>query len=275
MQDPDANVNYSNVIEYSHPLSQRVKGPRNYIFRFYFRHMLFQFMVNKRKYLQFLNKKARDKSGWSSAAAVSFDGKSYLKCAHDLADTNRSLMKYLHSAGIATRTKLSGTSVAFMPKDGPSKWIKVQNPMALSHIGLITPLPPLQDIMSTDNLIVKFMRENGQSNRDHFFQGFVAEIKSLLQDLIANKLRGVQTEQDHEDQHTPDHSITVDAIAAAEFPAITNTGTTVPTKTGPASGTTTGSTTTGTNKRSNNDHGINKVSSCQAMNNLLKILGPI
>ena len=143
-QDPDANINYSNTIEYSHPLSQRVKGPRNYIFRFYSRHMLFQFMLNKKKHLQLLDKKARDKTGWTSAAAVSFDGKSFLKCAHDLADTNRSLMTYLHSAGIASRTKLSGTSVAFQPKDGPPKWIKVQNPMARSHIGLISPLPPLQ-----------------------------------------------------------------------------------------------------------------------------------
>ena len=249
-QDPDANINYSNTIEYSHPLSQRVKGPRNYIFRFYSRHMLFQFMLNKKKHLQLLDKKARDKTGWTSAAAVSFDGKSFLKCAHDLADTNRSLMTYLHSAGIASRTKLSGTSVAFQPKDGPPKWIKVQNPMARSHIGLISPLPPLQEILSTDNLIVKFMRENGQSNRNLFFQGFETEIKSLLQDLKDNKLRGAQTEQDHEDQHSPDHSVTVDAISTAEFPAIENSGAAIPAKTGSAPGTTPGSTTTGTNAAS-------------------------
>ena len=94
------------------------------------------------------------------------------------------------------------------------------------------------------------MRENGQSNRNLFFQGFETEIKSLLQDLKDNKLRGTQTEQDHEDQHSPNHSVTVDAISTAEFPAIENTGAAIPAKTGSAPGTTPGSTTTGTNAAS-------------------------
>jgi hypothetical protein len=219
-QDPAANVSYDNVIEYSHPLSQRVKGPRNYIFRFYSRHMLFQFMLHKKIHLQTIDRKARDKSGWSAAAAVAFDGKKYLKCSHDLCDVNRSVMTYLHSSGIATRTKLSGTSVAFMPKDGPMRWVKVQNSMARSHIGLITPPPPLQDIVSTDNLVLKFMKENGQTNREVYFQGVEAEIKSLLQTLKDQK--AVPAVQDHaelEDSDQHDTSVIAANDAVAESPA--------------------------------------------------------
>ena len=208
-------------------------------------------MVNKRRHIQSIDQRARDKSSWSTSAAVAFDGKKYIKCSHDLADTNRSLMTYLHSCGLASKTKLSGTSVAFMPREGPQKWVKVLNCMARTHVGLITPLPPLQDIIETDNLIVKFMRENGQSNKDLFFQGFEKEIKSLLQDLKANKLPSVQTERDNEDQPTMDHGSIAD-VDTTEYPALTDSGTAVPapskSRTGPAPGTaTTDPASTGTN----------------------------
>ena len=244
-QNPEKDIHYDNTIEYSHPLSQRVKGPRNYIFRFYSRHLLFSFMINKRRHLQSIDQRARDKTQWCSSAAVSFDGKKFIKCSHDLADTNRSLMTYLHSCGLASKTKLSGTSVAFMPADGPQKWVKVLNSMARSHIGLITPLPPLKDIIETDNLIVKFMRENGQSNKDVFFKGFESEIKSLLQDLKANKLPSIQIERDNEDQPTMD-PIGVTNADTAEFPALPDSGAAVPapskSRTAPASGTATAAT---------------------------------
>ena len=89
------------------------------------------------------------------------------------------------------------------------------------------------------------MREKGQSNKDVFFKGFESEIKSLLQDLKANKLPSIQIERDNEDQPTMD-PIGVTNADTAEFPALPDSGAAVPapskSRTAPASGTATAAT---------------------------------
>ena len=53
-------------------------GSKELYLNFYSRQNLFQFMINKKTHLHDLDKRACDKSGWSTSVAVSFDSKLYI-----------------------------------------------------------------------------------------------------------------------------------------------------------------------------------------------------
>ena len=156
------NTSFYSNIEFSHPLGPSRKGAvPPMIFRFFSRRTLFLFMLNKREHLISLEKRAADRSQWSSAAAaVKYDPKVKLRVSHDLADMNRQVMSFLHTAKLAHKCKTTSAGVSFMPLGHKGKWIKIHNPFSPTVLGMVEPLPELNSLLSAKSIVLEAFKAN-------------------------------------------------------------------------------------------------------------------
>ena len=231
--DADApSTDFYRVIEYSHPLSQK-SGPKSYIFRFFSRRHLYQFMINKKSHVEALCVRAKDKSQWSASAAVQFDPRRTMKISHDLSDLNRNTMTYLHASGIASQTKVSGTGVAFRLKNSGKGgiWIKVLNPFATTYLGLVSPLPAVHDILETEAVIMQYLKSytnSDNTNNMDFFKGFQADLEALL--AVSNKQKSLEMPTEPARPATPQQP------NLEAYPVLEQNNVPMASKTAPASG---------------------------------------
>jgi hypothetical protein len=184
---------YSNI-EYGHPLSPGRNGVcPPMIIRFYSRRTMFLFMLNKKEHLAALGKRAADRSQWAnSAAAVKYNEKVKLRVSHDLADMNRQVMSFLHTAKLAHRCKTTNNGVSFMPVGYKGKWVRVFNPYASSVTGLITPLPNLNTLLSAKSIVLEAY-EASVPNKE-LFDGLSINIEELIQ--VADQYNKKQPPED-------------------------------------------------------------------------------
>ena len=190
-------TDYHSVIERGHPLAARKTGITPFIFRFYSRRILYDFMLNKRSHVESLIAKAANKSLWKTSSAVKFDPKKRLRVSHDLAQTNRQCMSFLHLSGLAAKCKATSVGVSFKPKGLKTGWVKVTNPFSPTLEGLVTPLPRVSSLLSAKAIIFETL---DAVNRDSY-------IKSLninVSDIYRASTR--QREDNHEDPEDEDGS---------------------------------------------------------------------
>ena len=179
---PNFNTSYLSCIEYAHPLGSNKKGISPHIFRFHSRRTLYFFMLNKKPHMEFLALRAADKNEWNDAAVVKFDNTKKLKVSHDLAELNRSIMTFLYSSGVALKCKVTSFGVSFVPKQNQKKsdkWIRICNPFSSTLEGLVTPLPPVHDLLESSSLILDYAKTNNSNNKD-YFKDLAVDLQSLL-----------------------------------------------------------------------------------------------
>ena len=175
------NTNFYSCIEYAHQLAPGKKGAvPPMIFRFHSRRILFLFMLNKREHVANLQKKSADRNLWAnSAQACKFDPKVKLRISHDLADMNRQVMSFLHTAKIAHKCKTTSAGVSFMPVGYNGKWVKINNPFSPTLSGLLEPLPDINDLLTTKSIVLEAYQANVPNIK--LFEGLNVNLKELIQ----------------------------------------------------------------------------------------------
>ena len=117
--------------------------------------------------------------------------------SHDLAQTNRQCMSFLHLSGLAAKCKATSVGVSFKPKGLKTGWVKVTNPFSSTLEGLVTPLPRVSSLLTAKAIIFETL---DAVNRDSY-------IKSLninVSDIYRASVR--QREDNHEDPEDEDGS---------------------------------------------------------------------
>jgi hypothetical protein len=196
---PAYPTGYHSCIEKAHPLAQRKKGITPFIFRFFSRRILYDFMLHKRDHVESLIAKAADKSLWSTASAVKYDPKNKLRVSHDLAPTNRQCMSFLHLSGLAWKCKATSVGVSFKPKGLKTGWVKVTNPFSSTLEGLVTPLPKVSSLLAAKSIIFETLEA---ANRDSFIKSLNINVEAIYRAATAKQSSDHDPEDEDEEEDT-------------------------------------------------------------------------
>lgn len=169
-------TDFHSIIERGHPLAARKSEIAPFIFRFHSRRFLYDFMLNKRPHVESLIAKAANKSLWTASSAVKYDPKKRLRVAHDLAQTNRQCMSFLHMTGLASKCKTTSVGVSFKPKGLKTGWVKVTNPFSSTLEGLVKPLPHVNSLLSAKALIFDIY---DAANRDSYIKKLNINVEDI------------------------------------------------------------------------------------------------